>query len=131
MNQNIILEELNHIIQLLESIIHQMEDIIRPKARNVMWRLFFPAGQFIQQKSLARDISLQMLKIDTRFREMEEVLEERKHPLKSQISEILTKDLIRMSEKLVELPERAQYMITQVEDIKKAIELNIHQMSET
>ncbi|MHA1977211.1 MAG: hypothetical protein ACW98F_13545 [Candidatus Hodarchaeales archaeon] len=130
MNQNIILEELEILKQSLNTIIRQMEDLLSSKARNVMWRLFFPAGQFMQQRSLARDTSLRLLKLDTRFREMEEVLEERKHPLQRGMREILAKDLVSMSEKLTELPERAQYMITQVEEIKEIIESNIEEISE-
>jgi hypothetical protein len=125
----IIVEELKLIKQLLDENVHQMEKILSSKARNVMWRLFFPAGQFIQQKSLARDASLGLLNLDTRLRVMEEVLEERQHPLRPQISEILEMDLITMSKKLVQLPERAQYMIGQIESIKQIIDQNIQNLA--
>ena len=125
----VILDELKSIHQLLDTVLHKMEDLLSPKAKNFMWRLFFPAGQFIQQKSAAREASLLLLRIDTQFREMEEVLEERQHPLKPQISEFLDLDLIKMSEMLVELPERAQYMITQVTKIKEIVEANIQEIS--
>jgi len=75
MIQNIILEELERINQTLDVCISQMDDILRSKARNVMWRMFFPAGQFMQQKTLARKTSLEILKIDTQLKEMEQVLE--------------------------------------------------------
>ena len=124
-----ILEELKFINQLLETCLHKMENVLSPKAGNILWRLFFPAGQFIQQKSLAREASLLLLKIDTRFKEMDEVLEERQHPLKPQVDEFLDLDLVTMSEKLIELPERAQYMVSQIETIKRTIEANIQKYS--
>lgn len=124
-----IVEELKLIHQLLETTLNKMEDILSPKAKNMLWRLFFPAGQFMQQKSLAREASLLLLRIDTRFKDMDEVLEERQHPLKPQISEFLDLDLVTMSEKLVELPERAQYMISQINNVKKLVEANIQELS--
>ncbi|MHA1543216.1 MAG: hypothetical protein ACTSQH_09595 [Candidatus Hodarchaeales archaeon] len=125
----IILDELKSIHQLLDTTLHKMDDLLSPKTANFMWRLFFPAGQFIQQKSAAREASILLLRVDKQFREMEEVLDERQHPLKPQISELLNIDLIKMSEMLVELPERAQYMITQVTKIKEIVETNIQELS--
>ena len=124
-----ILEELNYINQLLESCLNKMEELLRPKPGNILWRLFFPAGQFIQQKSIAREASLLLLKINTRFKDMEEVLEERQHPLEPEISEIMNIDLVAMSKNLIELPERAQYMISQIDNLKKTVEVNINDLS--
>ncbi|MHA1994162.1 MAG: hypothetical protein ACW97Z_06450 [Candidatus Hodarchaeales archaeon] len=129
MIRKIVLDELEFINHQLDVCLSQMEELLSSKARNIVWCLFFPAGQFIQQKSLARDTSLELMRIDSRFREMEDVLEERQHPLMSQISEILKVDLITMSEKLVELPERAQYMISQIEGIKEIVDRNIREFS--
>ncbi len=129
MIQKVIIEELKSINQLLKVCLHQMDDILSSKTRNVMWRMFFPAGQFMQQKSMARKTSLDLLKVDTRLKEMEQVLEERNHPVKPQITRILTTDLITMSEKLVDLPERAQYLILQVESIQNSIENLIHEFT--
>ena len=124
-----IVEELTSIQILIDTALYKMEDLLSPRKKNIFWRLFFPAGQFMQQKSLAREASLFLLKVDIRLREMNEVLEERNHPLTSQISEFLSLDLIKMSENLVELPERAQYMITQITNMKEAIRLSIKELS--
>ena len=130
MVQKIILEELEFINQLLNTSLTQMEEILEPKARNILWRLFFPAGQFLQQKSLAKNASLGLLKIDTRLKEMQVVLEERHHPFRSKVAEILSKDFINMSTKIIELPERAQYLIPQIEDIGRILNTSIQEFSE-
>ncbi len=122
MIQEIILEELECINQLLDLCLYRMKDILGSKPRDFLWRMFFPAGQFMQRKSIARKTSYELLKLDTRLREMEQVLEEREHPVKPQISKILDTDLVMMSSRLVDLPERAQYMISQIENIKFTIE---------
>ena len=127
MQAKMINEELKLIQHLLETTILKMEDILSPKAKNMLWRLFFPAGQFIQEKSLAREASHLLLKIDMHLRDMNEVLEERNHPLNSQISEFLDLDFVTMSKMLIELPERAQYMISQINNMKKIVESNIQE----
>jgi hypothetical protein len=123
-----IFEELQFINQLLETSLHKMEELLGPKTRNVLWQLFFPAGQFIQQKSLAREASLLLLEIDTRLRDMNKVLKERNHPFQTQIGNLLDSDLVTMSKMLVELPERAQYIIPQVENIKTLVEADIQEI---
>jgi hypothetical protein len=123
-----IFDELQFIDQLLETSLRKMEELLGPKTRNVLWQIFFPAGQFIQQKSLAREISLLLLEIDTRLRDINQVLLERNHPFQSQIGKLLDSDFITMSKMLVELPERAQYIIPQVESIKALVEADIQEI---
>ncbi|UCG03875.1 MAG: hypothetical protein JSW11_07790 [Candidatus Heimdallarchaeota archaeon] len=122
MGENAILEELKYIHQLLDESIHKMDEILRPRMGNVLWRVFFPAGQFMQQKSITKEAAAILINIGTRLQEMIVVLEERKHPLTPTIQSQLNVDIFVIADKLVELPERAQYFIPTIEDFQKRIE---------
>ena len=117
MGRDVILEELTYIDELLNESLKAMEGILRQKVGHIFWRLFFPAGQFMQQQSNAKAAAAILISIDARLREMSEVLEEREHPLLQSIQQLLENDLNDMAEKLVDLPQRAKYIIPQVEEI--------------
>ncbi|MFX1282783.1 MAG: hypothetical protein ACFFB5_03975 [Promethearchaeota archaeon] len=119
MIETAIQEELNIVIELLDECLEKMDDIMSPKAKNILWRVFFPAGQFMEQKSSAKLAASILVNIDERLREMVEVLEDRKHSQMLTIRQLLDLNLIEMAERLVDLPERAQYMIPQIEAMKK------------
>lgn len=122
-----ILEELKYIHKLLDDSLDKMDEICRPKAGNVLWRLIFPAGQFMQQKSTAKAAAAMLLNVGTRLQEMVEVLEERNHPQSQTIRKLLDLDLFKIAERLVELPERAQYFIPEVDNLKMRVEETIIQ----
>ncbi|MFW9904661.1 MAG: hypothetical protein ACFFFH_10035 [Candidatus Thorarchaeota archaeon] len=128
MGENVILEELNYINNLLNDSLEKLDEITRPKAGHVFWRLIFPAGQFIQQKSTTKAAAAILINIGTRLQEMVEVLEEREHPQTQIIKNLLDPNLFNMAERLVELPERSQYLIPEVEDLKKRVTETITQL---
>ncbi|MFX0208373.1 MAG: hypothetical protein ACFFDT_20490 [Candidatus Hodarchaeota archaeon] len=128
MGENVILEELNHINKLLDDSLEKLDEITRPKAGHVFWRLIFPAGQFMQQKSITKAAAAILVNIGTRLHEMMEVLEEREHPYTQIIRNLLDPNLFNMAERLVELPERSQYFIPEVEDLKKRVTETITQI---
>ena len=121
LGENVILEELNYIKKLLDESLEKMDEITRPKTGHVFWRLIFPAGQFMQQKSITKAAAAVLVNIGTRIQEMAEVLEEREHPQTQIIRNLLEPNLFTMAERLVELPERSQYFIPEVEDLKKRV----------
>ncbi|MFX0205083.1 MAG: hypothetical protein ACFFDT_03790 [Candidatus Hodarchaeota archaeon] len=129
MGRDVILEELNYLNELLNECLRVMDEILRLRVGSIFWRLFFPAGQFMQQESNAKSAAAILVNIDVRLREMAEVLEERNHPLLQSIQQLLTIDLNDMADKLVELPQRAQYIMPQVEEIKIQVEALISEMN--
>ncbi|MFX0049922.1 MAG: hypothetical protein ACFFAJ_06040 [Candidatus Hodarchaeota archaeon] len=122
MEKDVILEELNYLQDLLDTCSKRMDDILSFKAGTIFWRLFFPKGQFMQQQSSAREAAAILVNIDSRLREMAEVFMEREHPLTQRIYQLLDVNLVNLAERLVELPTRAQYIIVQVENIRKEVE---------
>jgi hypothetical protein len=122
LGENVILEELKYIHKLLDDSLDTMDEICRPKAGNVLWRLIFPAGQFMQQKSITKAAAAMLVNIGTRLQEMMEVLEERKHPQTKTIHGLLDPNLFKIAERLIELPERAQYFIPEVENLQMRVE---------
>lgn len=129
LGRDVILEELNYLNELLNECLRVMDEILRLRVGSIFWRLFFPAGQFMQQESNAKSAAAILVNIDVRLREMAEVLEERNHPLLQSIQQLLTIDLNDMADKLVELPQRAQYIMPQVEEIKIQVEALISEMN--
>lgn len=117
-----ILKELKYIHKLLDDSLDKMDEICRPKGENVLWRLIFPAGQFMQQKSTTKAAAAMLVNVETRLQEMVEVLEERKHPQSQTIRKLLDLDLFNIAERLVELPERAQYFIPEVNNLQMRVE---------
>jgi hypothetical protein len=128
LGENVILEELNFINKLLDDSLGKLDEINRPKAGHVFWRLIFPAGQFMQQKSITKRAAAILVNIGTRLQEMVEVLEEREHPQTQIIRNLLNPDLFNMAERLVELPERSQYFIPEVEDLRRRVRETIKQI---
>ena len=128
LGENVILEELNYIHKLLGDSLGKLDEITRPKAGHVFWRLIFPAGQFMQQKSITKTAAAILVNIGTRLQEMVEVLEEREHPQTQIIRDLLNPDLFNMAERLVELPERSQYFIPEVEDLRRRVKETINQI---
>ncbi|MFX1506456.1 MAG: hypothetical protein ACFFDC_10115 [Promethearchaeota archaeon] len=122
MGENLILEELKYIHKLLGECLDRMDEISRPKAGNVIWRLIFPAGQFMQQKSTTKAAAAILVNVGTRLQEMVDVLEERQHPKTETIRNLLDPNLFNMAERLVELPERSQYYIPEVDNLLIRIE---------
>ncbi|MFX0013831.1 MAG: hypothetical protein ACFFB2_03625 [Promethearchaeota archaeon] len=121
MGDNPILKELKYIQDLIDESLDKMDEILRPKTGTVFWRLIFPAGQFMQQKSTAKAAAAILINIGARLKEMVEVLEERDHPLTQTIRQLLDPDLFDMAERIVELPERAQYIFPQLENQRDKI----------
>jgi hypothetical protein len=108
-----------------------MDHITNPKIGNVAWRLFFPAGQFIQQKSNAKNAAAIFLNVDARLHEMLEVLEEKKDPVLPLFLPLINENFTNWAEKLVDLPERAQYLILEVEKEKTKIEETIKKIEQS
>jgi hypothetical protein len=123
-----ILKQLHHIINLLNRILEQLDQINRPKSRYVFWRLFFPYGEFSEQKNAANQASSIMLDVQIRMDDMEETLRKRNHPLADRISELNYLDLKELGIQLVEMPTRAQYMGYQIEEYGKKIKLLIKEL---
>ncbi len=122
MGEKVILDELKYIHKLLVDCQQHMEEISRPKAGTVFWRLFFPAGQFSQSKSAAKAAAAILALIDDRLNDMVKTLQKHQHPLTPSISELLNLNLKDMAEKLAKVPEREQYIQPQVENLKNRIE---------
>ncbi len=118
MGEKVILEELNYIFKLLEESLDKMQDVIRPKMGSVLWRVFFPAGEFMNQKSNAKVAASILINIDARLQEMIQVLTELNHPIIPSIKKIYEYNLLDLGNKLVEIPERAQYIIPRLESIE-------------
>ena len=127
---NPILTELRYIQKLLDECLAAMDEINNPKVGNVVWRLFFPAGQFMQQKSNAKSAAAILLNISARLHEILEVLEEKKDPILPLFHNLINQDFIDWAEKLVDLPERAQYLILEVEKEKTKIEVTIKKIEQ-
>ena len=125
---NPILTELRYIQKLLDECLRAMDQINNPKIGNVVWRLFFPAGHFMQQKSNAKAAAAILLNVDARLHEMLEVLEEKKDPVLPLFLPLINQDFINWAEKLVDLPERVQYLISEVEREKKKVEVTIKEI---
>jgi hypothetical protein len=94
-----------------------MDGIARPRAGNVLWRVFFPAGEFMGQKSAATEVAALLLDADVRLKDMAEVLSRQQHVLLPEIQNLRAVNLAEMADKLVELPPRAQYMAHQVDTL--------------
>ena len=115
MGDDLILKQLRHIIDLLNKILEKLDNVIRPKSRNVAWRLFFPYGEYHGQKSAAKEAAAIMLDVNIRMDDMEETLRKRSHPLLKRIEELNYLDLKEMGDQLMDLPQRAQYLGEQIE----------------
>jgi hypothetical protein len=124
----LILKQLRHIIDLLNKILEKLDAINRPKSRYVVWRLFFPYGEFASQKSSAKEAASFMLDVQTRMDDMEETLRKRNHPLTKQIADLNYLDLAEMGVQLVDLPTRSQYMGQQIEEYGKKIKQLIKEL---
>jgi hypothetical protein len=111
-----ILKQLRHIIDLLNNTLEKLDEITRPKSRNVAWRLFFPYGEYAGQKSTAKEAVAILLDVQTRMNDMEKTLQKRSHPLYERIKELNYLDLKEMGDQLLDLPQRAQYLGRQIED---------------
>jgi hypothetical protein len=126
-----ILKQLHHIIDLLNRILEQLDQINRPKSRYVLWRLFFPYGEFSGQKNAAMQASAMMLDVQIRMDDMEETLRRRNHPLADRISGLNYLNLKELGVQLVELPTRAQYMGYQIEEYGTKIKSLIKELEES
>ncbi|MFX1509130.1 MAG: hypothetical protein ACFFBR_02385 [Promethearchaeota archaeon] len=115
MGDELIIKQLRHIIDLLNRALEKLDDITRPKSRNVAWRLFFPYGEFHGQKTSAKEASAIMLDIQIRMDDMVKTLRRRSHPLFERVKELNYLDLKEMGEQLTNLPQRAQYLGEQIE----------------
>lgn len=126
MGDDPILKQLQYILELLNRILEKLDQISRPQGRNVLWRLFFPYGEFASQKSAAKEAQAMMLDVQARLDDMVDTLQKRNHPLAGRIQELNYLDLKDMGNRLAELPTREQYMGPQIEDfgqrVKKVIE---------
>ena len=76
----------------------------------------------MQQKSNAKMASAILIRTENRIREMVEVLDERENPLAVNINRLLKVNLHDLADKLVELPERAQYIISQIENLSRLVD---------
>jgi hypothetical protein len=99
-----------------------MDDIGRPKGSNVLWRVFFPYGEFARQSQTTKETAAMMIDVHHRLEDMIKTLEERDHPLVGKIRELNYLDLDGMGERLVELPARYQYMAPQVDELRFKVE---------
>jgi hypothetical protein len=99
-----------------------MDDIGRPKGSNVLWRMFFPYGEFARQSQTTKEAGAMMVDVKHRLEDMITTLEERKHPLAKTIRDLNYLDLDDMSERLIELPARYQYMGPQVDELRYKLE---------
>ena len=116
MGDALILKQLRHIIDLLNNILDKLDEINRPKSRNVAWGLFFPRGAFEGQKSQAKEAAAIMLDVQTRIDDMIKTLRKRSHPLVKQVEELNYLDFKEMGDQLIEIPQRAQYFGDQIFD---------------
>lgn len=130
MGDDLILKQLRHIIDLLNKALEELDEISRPKSRNVVWRLFFPYGEFAGQKSTARKVAAILLDVQVRMDDMEKTLRRRSHPLVPRISEINYLDLKEMGDQLIELPQRSQYMGEQIEEFGLKIKELINELEQ-
>ena len=89
---------------------------MRPKSRNVAWRLFFPYGEYAGQKSTAKEAAAILLDVQTRMDDMQQTLHKRSHPLFERVKKLNYLNLKEMGDQLLDLPQRAQYMGQQIED---------------
>jgi hypothetical protein len=117
-----ILKQLEHILDLLNTILDKMDDIGRPKGSNVLWRVFFPYGEFARQGQTTKEAAAMMVDVQTRLEDMINTLEDRKHPLARVIRDLNYLDLNDMSERLIELPARYQYLGPQVDELRFKME---------
>jgi hypothetical protein len=124
-----ILEELRYIEELLDDCYAKMEELLGFKPHRILWNLFFPAGQFMQRTSIAKAIAGTLITIDSRLHDMVKTLEEFSNPLSTTLSQLLDVNLVEIGNQLVELPERAQYMIHEIETFKKRVEDITNQVS--
>lgn len=69
-----------------------------------------------------------MVDVHHRLEDMVKTLEERNHPLVGKIRELHYLDLDGMSEHLVELPERYQYMGPQIDELRVKVEAVLKEM---
>lgn len=129
MGEKVILDELNYIFKLLEESRNKMQDVIRPKMGTILWRVFFPAGEFMNRKSNAKTAASILINIDARLKEMMQVLTELNHPISPSIKKIYDYNLLDLGNKLVELPERAQSIIPQLENIESELQRIIDSMN--
>ncbi len=118
MGDDPILKQLKYVLELLERILDKMDEIGRPRGRNVLWRLFFPYGEFAGQQSAAKEASVMMLDTHARLEDMIQTLSRHNHPLLGTIVELKYLDLKSMSEKLIEVPQRSQYMASQIDELR-------------
>ena len=121
MNKEVILEELHYIEKLLDDCLEKMEELLGFTPYRILWNLFFPAGQFIQRTSTAKAIAGNLVTVDSRLHDMIKTLEELKDPLSITLSPLLDSNLIEIGNQLVDLPERVQYMIHQIEDFRNRV----------
>jgi len=122
LGENVILEELNYIIEQINECLKFMEEISQPRVGTVFWRLFFPAGQFSQAKSAAKAAAAILNLIDKRLDEMANTLQKNYHPFAPSIYNLRNFKLDEMAGKLIEIPEREQYIRPQIENLRDQIE---------
>jgi hypothetical protein len=121
LNEDPVIKQLRYILQLLDDCLEKMDDVLRPRARNVFWRAFFPAGEFMTQKSHARKAAAILIDIDSRLRDMVEVLYGQDSNLAAKLEDFRQLNLIEMSERLIEIPERVQYMDDQITSLRERV----------
>jgi hypothetical protein len=131
LGDDLILKQLRHIIDLLNKTLEKLDEITRPKSRNVAWRLLFPYGEFHGQKSSAKEASAIMLDIQVRMDDMVQTLRKRGHPLFDRINALSSLDLKEMGEQLIDLPQRARYMGEQIEQYGIRIKEFIQELEKT
>ncbi len=131
MGDELILKQLRHIIDLLNKVLEKLDEITRPKSRNVAWRLLFPYGEFHGQKTSAKEASAIMFDIQARMDDMEQTLRKRSHPLLDRIQGLNTLNLAEMGEQLIDLPQRARYMGEQIENYGLRIKEFIQELEKT
>ena len=130
LGKNPILTELRYIHNLLDECLGAMDQITDPKIGNIFMRLIFPAGPFIQQKTEAKAAAAILLNIDARLHEMLELLEEKLHPNLPLIHHLVETDFNEIAMRLVDLPERVQYIIPQIEKERKKVEMTIMEIEQ-
>ena len=117
-----ILKQLQYIVELLNRILEKFDEISRPShGRNILWRLFFPYGEFAGQKAAAKEAQAIMLDVQARLDDMVDTLQKRNHPLAGRIGDLVYLDLKDMSDRLVELPTREQFMGQQIMDFGQKV----------
>jgi hypothetical protein len=117
-----ILKQLRYIIDLLNNALEKLDEITRPKSRNVAWRLLFPYGEYAGQKTTAKEAAAILLDVQTRMDDMEKTLHKRSHPLYERVKGLNFLDLKEMGDQLLDLPQRAQYMGKQIEELVEELE---------